>query len=163
MFVSGQRPSAFEFCTSENNPMKVKIKRFNKKFPLPKYLTKHSAAFDLYARETVKIMPQTIGYVPLNVAVSTPKNHFLLIAARSSTHKKGLILANGIGIGDPDFSGDGDEYKAAYFNYTNKPVLVEAGERIAQGTFIKFTRVQWKEVQKLGKKNRGGFGSTGTH
>lgn len=141
--------------------MKIKIKRFNKEFPLPKRGSKGSAAFDMHARETVEIPPQAVGYVPLNVAVETPKDHFLLIAARSSTHKKGLILANGIGIGDPDFSGDGDEYEAAYFNYTDKPVLIEAGERIAQGTFVKFVKAEWEEVENFGNDTRGGFGSTG--
>lgn len=141
--------------------MRVKIKRFNKKIPLPVYATRASAAFDLYAREAVEIKPGEVGYVPLNIAVETPKDHFLLIAARSSTHKKGLILANGIGIGDPDFSGDLDEYNAAYFNYADKPVFVEAGERIAQGTFVKFVKAEWEEVDKLDNKTRGGFGSTG--
>lgn len=140
---------------------KTKIKRFNKDHPLPAYMTEGAAAFDLMAREETVIAQRTIGYVPLNVAVEPPEGYFLLVAARSGTHKKGLFLANGIGIGDPDFCGDGDEYKAAYYNFTDAPIVVKAGERIAQGMFIQFVRAEWEEVPEMSRKTRGGFGSTG--
>ncbi|MFQ5676220.1 MAG: dUTP diphosphatase, partial [bacterium] len=69
-------------------------------------------------------------------------------------------MASGIGIGDPDFCGDEDEYRAAYLNFTDKPVVVERSERIAQGTLVQFTRAEWEEVGKLNRKTSGGFGST---
>ncbi len=141
--------------------MKVRIKRFDTELPLPEYKTSGAAAFDLTAREEVTIAPHVIGYVPLNVAIETPEGYFLLIAARSGTHKRGLMLSNGIGIIDPDYSGDNDEVIAAYFNFTETPVIVERGERIAQGTFIKIERGIWQEEKSMPNKNRGGFGSTG--
>jgi len=141
--------------------MRVKIKRFDKELPLPERKTSRAAAFDFVARERIEILPGEVGYIPLNVAVETPDDCFLLIAARSSTHKKGLIMANGIGIGDPDFSGDGDEYKAAYFNFTDSPVIIERGERIAQGMIVSREQIEWEEVDEMGNDTRGGFGSTG--
>jgi len=149
------------FAGMTNKKMKIKIKRFDKTYPLPKHQTEGAAAFDLTAREAVEIAPGKIGYIPLNIAVETPADHFLMLAARSGTHKKGLMPANGFGIIDPDFSGDGDEIKSAYYNFTDKPVIVEAGERIAQALFVKFTRADWEEVEKLENKTRGGFGTTG--
>lgn len=140
---------------------KIKIKRFDKDLPLPEHKTKLAAAFDLSARMDVTINPKAVGYVPLNVAIETPKGHFLLLAARSSTHKKGLIIANGIGIIDPDFSGDGDESQAIMYNFTDKPVKIEKGDRVMQGMFIKKENFQWKEVEKMGNVTRGGIGSTG--
>ncbi|MEK7138117.1 MAG: dUTP diphosphatase [Patescibacteria group bacterium] len=141
--------------------MKTRIKRFDKSLPLPEHKTTKAAAFDLYAREAIEIQPSSIGYIPLNNAIETPDGFFLLVAARSSTHKKGLFLANGIGIVDPDFSGNEDELKAAYFNFTAQPVLVEKGERIAQGTFVKIEKADWHETDELGNPTRGGFGTTG--
>jgi dUTP pyrophosphatase len=141
--------------------MKIRIKRFDKSLPLPEYKTPGAAAFDFLARAKVEIPPREVGYVPLNVACETPDGYFLLLAARSSTHKKGVMLANGIGIGDPDFSGDEDEYTAALYNFTDKPVTIEAGERICQGIFVKLEKAEWEEVDSLGNKSRGGFGSTG--
>src|SRR3989338_3455363 len=140
---------------------KVKIKRFNKSLPMPEYKTAGAAGFDLTAREKTTINPGVVGYVPLNVAVETPRDYFLILAVRSSTHKLGLMPANGIGIGDSDFRGDGDEYKIVLLNFTKKSVTVERGSRIAQGLFVKITKAKWQEVDKMSSKTRGGFGSTG--
>ena len=141
--------------------MNIKIKRFDKSNPLPEYKTKGAAAFDLCARVSTEIPSKEFRYVPLNVAVQTPPGYFLLLVARSSTHKKGLWMANGIGIGDSDFSGDEDEYKAIYYNFTDKPVLIEKGERIAQGLIVKRENIKWKEVDKMKNQTRGGWGTTG--
>ncbi len=140
---------------------KVEIKRFDKSIPLPEYKTAGAAGFDLAARETTVIKSGEVGYIPLNIAVATPKDHVLLIAARGSTHKLGLMPVHGVGIGDPDFRGDNDEYKAPLFNFTKKSVTIEKGTRIAQGIFVKFTQAAWKEVKKMKAKTRGGFGTTG--
>lgn len=140
---------------------KIKIKRFDKNLPLPEYKTAGAVGFDLTARERTAIKSGTVGYIPLNVAVATPKDHILLVAARGSTHKHGLMPVHGIGIGDPDFRGEGDEYKFPAFNFTKKTVVVDRGIRIAQGLFVKFTKVQWQEVSRMSSKSRGGFGSTG--
>ncbi|OGM96384.1 MAG: dUTPase [Candidatus Yanofskybacteria bacterium RIFCSPHIGHO2_01_FULL_39_44] len=139
----------------------MKIKRFDKSLPLPEYKTIGAAGFDLVARETMVINPQTIGYVPLNVAVETPKDYFFLLASRSSTHKLGLMPAHGIGIGDSDFRGNKDEYKIPLLNFTKNSVRVERGTRIAQGLFVKFVKATWHEVSRMKSKTRGGFGSTG--
>jgi dUTP pyrophosphatase len=141
--------------------MNIKIKRFDKELPLPKRQTEGAAAFDLTARDTITIEPGAVGYVPLNVAVEAPANHFLLIAARSGTHKKGLMMANGIGIVDPDFSGNEDEIKAAYYNFGKTAVIIEKGDRIAQGTFVMISHPEWNEVDEMPNKTRGGFGTTG--
>jgi len=71
------------------------------------------------------------------------------------------MMVNGVGIGDPDFSGDKDEYHAPCFNFTKEPVQVQKGERIAQAMFVKFAEPKWEEVEKLESKTRGGFGTTG--
>ena len=141
--------------------MKIKIKRIEKDLPLPEYKTKGAVAFDFYARKTVTIAPQTVGYVPLNTIIEIPEGYGLIVAARSGTHKKGLILINGVGIIDPLFCGEDDEILAAYFNFSKEPVIVERGERIAQGFFLKREYAEWEETDVMQKESRGGFGSTG--
>jgi dUTP pyrophosphatase len=141
--------------------MKIKIKRFDTSLPLPEYKTKGAAAFDLYARENTIIPPQKTKLVPLNIALLLPKDHFALMSARSSLHKKSLIMANGIGIGDEDYCGNDDEYRAALFNLSDREVLVEKGERIVQMIILPVEKAQLIETENLSGKNRGGFGSTG--
>ncbi|MEA2056169.1 MAG: dUTP diphosphatase [Patescibacteria group bacterium] len=141
--------------------MNVKIKRFDKHLPLPEYKTEGAAGFDLYSRLEMKVPAQTIAYIPLNIAMQLPQGYWALLAARSSLHKKGLMLANGIGIGDYDYRGDEDEYKAAVFNFSQDEVVVEKGERIAQMLILPIEKAKFEELSVFETENRGGFGSTG--
>jgi len=141
--------------------MKVIIKRFDKGLPLPEYKTEGAAAMDLCARVDATIPAGKVKLVPLNVAIQVPEDHWVLVSARSSLHKKGLTLANGIGVGDYDYRGDDDEYQAALYNFTDKPVAVERGERLVQLMVLKRERVEFEEKKHLQTASRGGFGSTG--
>ena len=141
--------------------MKVKIKRIEKDIPLPEYKTAGAAGFDFVARKTLTILPKSFDYIPLNACIATPKGYMLLLAERSSTHKKGLSMINGVAIGDQDFCGNGDEYRAVLYNFTDKPVTIERGERIVQGVFVPILKHEWREVDDMGSKDRGGFGTTG--
>lgn len=139
----------------------VSIKLFDKTLPLPQYKTEGSVGIDLYARVETKIATKSIGYIPLNIALQLPENTWAMLAARSSLHKKGLMLANGIGVGDRDFCGNDDEYMAAVFNFTDQEVVIEKAERVAQLIIMENKKVEFEEVSEFATKNRGGFGSTG--
>ena len=140
----------------------MKIFRKDPSVILPAYHTSGSVAFDLAANEDMVIPPREIRLIPTGLVICTPENHMLLVAARSSTPmKKGLMLANGIGIVDQDFCGPDDEIKIQVYNFTDKPVEVKKGDRLAQGLFLHLERVEWEEITSLPEKSRGGFGSTG--
>ncbi|MBI2552236.1 dUTP diphosphatase [Candidatus Uhrbacteria bacterium] len=142
--------------------MKVRIHRKDSSVPLPEYQTPGSVAFDLAASEDTTVPPREIRLIPTGLVICTPPGHILLVATRSSTPmKKGLMLANGIGIIDQDFCGPDDEIKLQLFNFTDQPVEIKKGDRLAQGLFLKLDRVEWEEVSQLENKTRGGFGSTG--
>lgn len=141
--------------------MKVKIKRFDQSLKLPAYKTAGAAAMDLSSRIDMEILPQTVGYVPLNIALQVPDGYFVLLAARSSLHKMGLMMANGIGIGDYDYRGNGDEYQAALFNFSQKPVSIRRGDRLLQMIVLPRERIQLEEEKEFSTEDRGGFGSTG--
>lgn len=141
--------------------MKVKITRIDKSLPLPTYATKGSVAFDIYSRISVAIGPKKLETIPTNLIIATPVGYMLLITIRSSTGvKKGLTLINNVGIVDQDYQGSEDECKITLYNYTNKLVKVERGERLAQGIFLPIQKVVWREG-KPSDKSRGGHGSTG--
>jgi dUTP pyrophosphatase len=141
--------------------MEVVIKLFDQSLPLPEYKSTGAAALDLYSRLDMTIAPASIGYVPLNVALQVPADHFVLLSARSSLHKKGLLLANGIGIGDYDYRGDQDEYVAALYNFSKESVQIEKGERLVQMIVLRREPVILQVKQQFADANRGGFGSTG--
>lgn len=139
----------------------VYIKLFDKTLPLPQYKTEGAVGIDLYARVETKIAKKSIGYIPLNIALQLPANTWAMLAARSSLHKKGLMLANGIGVGDRDYCGNDDEYMAAVYNFTDQDVLIEKAERVAQLIIMENKKVEFVQLSYFATKNRGGFGSTG--
>src|SRR5689334_2690857 len=113
--------------------MQVKIKRIDKSLPLPKYHTSGSVGCDLYVREETKILPHEVALIPGNVVIEVPKGYMCTIVSRSSTPiKKGLLMPNGIGVIDQDYCGTDDEFKIEVYNFTEKEVIVEKGERIGQ-------------------------------
>ena len=60
--------------------------------------------FDLAAAQDVTIAPGQIALVPTGLVIEVPTGHCLAIFARSSTPlKRGLMVANGVGIIDPDY------------------------------------------------------------
>ena len=141
--------------------MKVEIFRIDSSLPLPKYETKGSFAFDFLAREKTVIAPHEIGFVPGNVIVKCPEDLALLILPRSSTpRKKSLVFPHSVGLIDRDYHGEKDEILIQVLNFSNDPVTVEKGERIAQGLFVRTQQVELDEVHTPGEISRGGFGST---
>jgi dUTP pyrophosphatase len=142
--------------------MKISLKRVDSSLPLPRYETEGSVGFDLLARESVTIPSGGIELIPGNLIVEVPKGYMLVIASRSSTPKrKGLTPPHGFGIIDHDYCGPEDEIKIQVYNFSDEEVTIERGEKIAQGVFVRVDKFEFEEVETLGKKSRGGFGSTG--
>ena len=140
----------------------VRIRRLDNAVPLPAYQTPGAAGFDLAASTDVLIAPGTIALVPTGLVIEVPAGYFLGIFARSSTPlKRGLMVANGVGVVDPDYCGPADEVRIALLNFTPNPVQVKAGDRLAQGILLPAERIQWEETTNGKTESRGGFGSTG--
>ncbi len=109
------------------------------------------------------MQPGQVVLVPTGLVIQAPPGHFLAIVARSSTPmKRGLMVANGVGIVDEDYCGPADEVKIEVINFTQQPVTVARGDRLAQGLFIPVVRAEWRETDgDLREGSRGGFGATG--
>lgn len=141
--------------------MLVRITPLRDDVEIPAYQTQGSAAFDLAAAEPMTIAAQSSALVPTGLIIDTPPGHVLLLAARSSLfRKKGLLLANGIGIIDSDYCGPEDEIKLSLYNPGSQPVDIAKGERLVQGMIVPFIRAEFEKGPADGK-SRGGFGSTG--
>jgi dUTP pyrophosphatase len=142
--------------------MRLKIMRVDSTIPLPTYGTEDAAGFDLAAAHDVVVAPGAITLVRTGLVIEVPAGHFLAIFARSSTPlKRGLMVANGVGVIDPDYSGPTDEVMIQVLNVTNREVTVKRGDRLAQGVVLPAPRVIWNEVTEIRPAARGGFGATG--
>lgn len=141
--------------------MNVRIRRLRPDVPLPRYESEDAAAFDLSAADEIVVQPGAVALVPTGLVVEVPHGMFLGVFARSSTPiSRGLMVANGVGVVDPDYCGPKDEVKICVLNFSAAPVTVRKGDRIAQGMFLTVPRVTWQEAEELRSQSRGGFGST---
>jgi dUTP pyrophosphatase len=140
----------------------VRIRRLRDDVTLPAYETAGAAGFDLAAAADVIVEPGAVRLVPTGLVIQVPAGMFLGIFARSSTPlKRGLMVANGVGIVDSDYCGPADEVKIAVVNFTTETVQIRTGDRIAQGIVLTAPRITWDETSELGAISRGGFGATG--
>ena len=142
--------------------MRLKIRRLDSTVSLPSYGTAEAAGFDLSAAQEVTVAPGQVALVRTGLVIEVPSGYFLGIFARSSTPlKRGLLVANGVGVIDPDYSGPTDEILIAVLNFTRSDVHVARGDRLAQGIVLPAPRISWEEVSELRDAARGGFGATG--
>lgn len=117
--------------------------------------------FDTYCAGSVTIEPHTWGLVSLGVRIqSLGSDWYPTLHVRSSLPKRGLMLANGIGIIDQGYTGD---IKACLLNFTDKPVFIPYGAKICQLVFMPVFKEQLRPVVDFEptERNSWGFGSSG--
>jgi dUTP pyrophosphatase len=162
LFLSGRTDTRHVYRYA-SGAVDVRIVRLHPSATLPSYQTSGAAGFDLAASVEMTIQPGEVALVPTGLVIEVPAGHFLGVFARSSTPlKRGLIVANGVGIVDSDYCGPDDEIKIEVLNFTAAAVSVRPGDRLAQGVVLPFVRVTWKEAASHQRPTRGGFGATGS-
>lgn len=162
-----------------------KVNRIEDDIELPKRSTKNSAGYDFFAIEDVVIEPMThqetgfctienitfplVDEIEINVKPTLVKtgikaqmmhNEFLLLANRSSNPKKGLILANGVGIIDSDYYNNEDndgEIMFPFINIGDEPIEIKKGDKLGQGIFMKYYMTDDDDAEG---ERINGFGST---
>ncbi len=160
--TDGVAPGARRFRYAA--PMLLKIRRLDPTVTLPTYATSGAAGFDLAASHDTVVGAGQVILIPTGLVIEVPSGYFLGIFARSSTPlKRGLLVANGVGVVDSDYSGPTDEIRVQVLNFTAHEVVVQRGDRLAQGIVMAAPRVDWHEVdaEAMRGEARGGFGATG--
>lgn len=126
----------------------------------PRYHSDQAVAFDIAASHTRIIAPKGVAMIPTGLVIKPEAGYWVMIAGRSSLTKRGLMLANNVGIIDPDYCGEQDEIKLQIYNFGEEMVEINVGDRLAQG--IVLPRCQATiEPFVPDDESRGGFGSTG--
>jgi len=78
--------------------------------------TERSAGWDIYAREDYLLKDNEMVLVDTGIIAQAPKGfHFKLCVRSGICIKRGLVLANGVGIIDEDYAGPGDRIMAPLF------------------------------------------------
>ena len=144
--------------------MKVKIRGFEKLSDdgiIPTRATKNSAGYDFYVPEDTLVKAHDKAGIKTYICAYMQEDEYLAIHIRSSLAiKKGLELVNQTGIVDSDYYHNIDNMGHIIIwvkNTTNEDIILKKGERVAQGIFNKYLKIDGDDV-KL--ERLGGFGST---
>ena len=137
----------------------------DKNINLPVRKTKKSAGYDMEAAEDCIIPAYKFGQKPTLVKTGLkaymPDDEYLMLCNRSSNPgKKGLILANSVGIVDSDYYGNPDNDGAimfVFFNFFEHDLEIKKGDVLGQGIFLKYYTVDNDNAEG---ERVGGFGST---
>lgn len=131
--------------------------------PVPEYATTGSAGLDLMAflKEPIILKPLERKMIPTGLFMEIPNGYEVQVRARSGMSiKHGITLINGIGTIDSDYRG---EIGVLLVNISNEEYTISSGDKIAQMVVSKYEKIDFNEVDSLGKteRNSGGFGHTG--
>ncbi len=136
----------------------------DKGITLPVRKTKHSAGYDIAAAEDVVIPSYKLGIkptlIPTGLKAYCMEDEYFMLVNRSSGPKKGLLMANSIGIIDSDYYGNVDNDGHFYFQYWNvsdHDLEIKKGDIIGQVIFQKFLITDDDKAEGI---RTGGFGST---
>jgi len=141
--------------------VQIRIKYINEKIEKLRYIDGKSDWIDLRAAEDVVMKKGDFKLISLGVAMELPSGYEAHIVPRSSTFIKfGLIQTNHCGIIDESYSSNEDVWK--FPALAMRDTQINTNDRICQFRIIKHQpEIIFDEVEDLGNKVRGGFGSTG--
>lgn len=128
--------------------------------------SQQAAAFDLCTtnESAVTLLPGEKRLFGTGVKLDMSRADVCAFAMpRSGLGCKGLVLANTIGLIDPDYHG---EIKLMLWNVSGQPVEVAPRMRAAQLLFLPFvipTLTPVDAFPTITERGVGGFGSTGVH
>ena len=136
----------------------------DKGIELPVRSTKNAAAYDIKAAEDVVVPVFKPGIkptlIPTGLKAYCMPDEWYMLANRSGGPKKGLMMANSIGIIDADYyeneTNDG-HFMFQYWNFGEEDIIIKKGERIGQLIFMKYLLAEDDNATGV---RTGGFGST---
>lgn len=128
---------------------------------VPSYKTEGAAGFDVFANESVWILPGGWKKIKTGWKFSIPEGYFLMVCSRSGNAvNRGLISHIAPGIIDSDYRG---ECFACVRNVSFLPRKIKKGDRVLQFVLVPVVTANFVKKDELDSTTRGsaGFGSTG--
>jgi dUTP pyrophosphatase len=128
---------------------------------MPVRATKYSVGYDFYSPIDYVLKPNETKLIFTNIKATFNGDEGLILAVTSGMGKRGVILANGIGIIECDYySNPNNDGNLGFMlhNISEEDYEIKCGDKIGQGFFIKYYTVD--DEEEITTIRTGGFGST---
>lgn len=140
----------------------IRIKYFTDEIERLAYIDGKSDWIDLRAAQEITMRAGEFRLIPLGIALELPTGFEAHVVPRSSTFKNfGIIQTNSMGVIDETYCGDNDQWHMPALAV--RDTVIHVNDRICQFRIMEHQpTLAFEEVEELGNRDRGGFGSTGT-
>ena len=150
-FEKDSRANGFEPTDEVYESIKIPVRK-----------TEGSAAYDFSTPYAITLYGGERRTIPTGIKAEMEQGEVLLITVRSSVGiRDGVVFSNSLALIDSDYynnDANNGDIQLALWNTSSKRVQYEAGERLAQGLFVKFDKT---EDDNASGKRVGGIGSSG--
>ncbi|HRZ85458.1 MAG TPA: dUTP diphosphatase [Candidatus Paceibacterota bacterium] len=137
----------------------LKVMKLSKTAELPEYALECDVAFDIRSNESKELKPFEQEAIRTGIAIEIPKGYIGLIRDRA-----GIVTKLGVhaiaGTFDENYR---KEVTIFLINFSDDPIFIERGMRIAQMILVPINKVKIVEVKNLSETQRSDreIGSTG--
>lgn len=128
---------------------------------MPVRATKHSVCYDCFSPIDEIIEPSETKLIFINCKAYCNTDEGFMLSATSGMGKRGIMLAQGVGIIESDYAdSEANDGNIGFmlFNHGKEPYVIKKGDKIGQIFFFKFLTVD--DEAEITTIRRGGFGST---
>jgi len=141
-----------------SNGIRIRFTAVDKDAKAPKKASRGAGAYDLSAVRREELPNGFVKYYT-GIAVEIPQGYTGFLYPRSSVVKRGLLMANSVGVIDSDFRGE----ISAIFVKTKDSAEYRLGDRMCQLLIQKTPDIEFEWADELSETARGagGYGSTG--
>ena len=143
-------------------PIRDEFKKYNKdEVKMPVRATKYSVCYDMYSPIDEIVNPGETKLIFTNVKAYCNHDEGFMLATTSGMGKRGIILAQGVGIIESDYADNESNYGNIGFmlhNHGKDVYSIKKGDKIGQLFFFKYLTVD-DEIEPT-EVRKGGFGST---
>lgn len=168
-FVNGKEVKRFTEIGRPNGidgMVKVKFKKMHPNTKMPTKAHDSDYCYDCYAVSCEEVAPDVFKYgLGFALQFCDYKKHGSIaksfsVRPRSSVWKTGMVLSNGIGVVDQNYTG---EISAVFFHVNPDLPRYRVGDKICQICVETTHDVDFEEVDELDETDRGdgSYGSTG--
>lgn len=161
-----QRTGSMDMNSNQNENDLIRFKKLDPNAIIPTNAHSDDVGLDVSIIRVVKTMVcpsgMYVAYFGTGLAVQPPDGYYFDMIPRSSFHKTGWLVANSVGVIDPNYRGELIVACATTGRFTPHPEFPMRAVQLVLRKIHKFDTIEVVEADLTEtERGTGGFGSTG--